>query len=180
MAQLGWRVWRIDSLNDEAILGGLNRMGQWEDRILRAACEPPLDPIDRRAWYRWRRLQPEHVSPSELCSCGIGVFFDRAMAEDDWTLGAGTLRVVGPVEYGAKTLMEDSFARAREVHMLGPLAFVGECGMGTSCDTPSRFDASRGLRCDEHDTSDSVSLSEHIWRLSGQLERRYGLVAEPL
>ena len=180
MGEVGWRVWRIDVAEDGAVLAGISRKGQWDDRVLRAACEPPLDPFERRAWYRWRRLQPEHGSPSEICECGVSVYFDRADAESDMTLGAGTLRVVGPVEFGARTLVEERFARAREAHMLGPLRLVGECGMGTNCGIPTRFDPSRGLRCVAHDTPDSVELSDHVWAVGQQLERRYGVVVEPL
>ena len=177
MVGIGWRVWRLAEEDGSAVLGAVSRHAIWLDKEMRARCEPPADPLDRRAWYRWRRLQPEHRSPSEICECGLTAYFDRVGALSDLTLGAGTLRVIGPVEIGDVTVMDAGFVRARALRMLGPLEFVGECGMGLDCDLPTQIDSSRGLRCVLHTTANAFDLDQHVWGLGRQLELRYQVEA---
>jgi len=177
MLGLGWRVWRLTEEDGSAVLGAVSRSTLWLDKEMRAKCEPPADPLARRSWHRWRRLQPEHRSPSEICECGLTAYFDRPGALGDMTLGAGTLRVIGPVEIADVTVMEADYVRSRTLRMLGPLEFVGECGMGIQCNPPTRFDPSRGLRCPVHTTLDALDLDQHVWGLGRQLELRYQVEA---
>lgn len=169
----GWKLWRVQVSRQGAVLASVDRDCRWDDRIMRAACLPPVSHVGTRDWYRRRRQQPEHASPAPICECGISSYRSRSDAESDEILGRGSLRAVGPVELSERIINGVKEIRAEAARLIGPIDLMGECSIRHDHQVGSVYIEPESLQIRCEPRSGWMSAAQYMWTIANQLEARY-------